>query len=51
MGSKYKEITSGNKRECQSSKKTKRKQPARYYGDARIKMEGINPCERCVCTG
>ena len=30
------------------SKKTKRKQPARYQGDMEIKLGGANSCERCV---
>jgi len=39
--SKHKEVTPGDK-------KAKEKQPTRYCRDARIKMEGANPCERYV---
>ena len=47
---KYKEAFLGNDADYQPSKKAKGKQPARYQGDTRIKLEGANPCKRYVCA-
>jgi len=49
-GSKHKEITLEDDRNYKSFKKTKKKQPARYCRDIRVKMEDVNPCERCMCV-
>jgi len=51
MGSKHKEVTAGDEEGQWPSKKVRGKQPGKYHGDATVKMEGANPCERCVCTG
>ena len=45
---KHKKITSKDKEEQWPSKKNKRKQPAKYYGDAGVKIGCINLCGRCV---
>ena len=50
IGTKCKEVILGDKKKWWPSKKNKGKQPARYCGDARIKMKDVNPCERCVNT-
>jgi len=50
MGSKYKEITTGDEEEQQPSKKARGKQPGKYHRGATVKMGGSNPCERCVCA-
>ena len=50
VGSKHKEAPPGDDVDCQPSKKTKGKQPARYQGDIGVKLGGTNPCERCVHT-
>ena len=42
IGSKHKEVTSGDK-------KAKKKKPEKYYKNTRVKIEGDNPYERCVC--
>ena len=47
VGSKCKEVTARDKERQQPSKKARE----RYCGDATVKMEGSNPCERCVCAG
>jgi len=47
-GSKYKKITARNEEEQWPSKKTKGKQQRKYHRSATVKMEGANPCERCV---
>jgi len=46
-GSKYKEVTTRDKEGQWPSKKTRGK----YCRGAIVKMEGTNPCERCVSTG
>jgi len=51
MESKHKEVISGDEKEQWSSKKNKRKQPARYYKDTTVKMKNVNSCERYVSTG
>ena len=48
VGTKYKEVTLGDKEKWQPSKKNKGKQPARYHRDAGIKIGRANPCERYV---
>jgi len=48
VGSKHKEVSPEDNRNCQPSKKTKGKQPARYHRDNRVKMGNANPYERCV---
>ena len=50
-GSKCKEVATGGGEEQQLSKKARGKQLGKYHGGAAVKMEGSNPCERCVCTG
>ena len=50
VGSKCKEVTTGDKEWQQPSKKTREKQPEKYYGSAIVKIGGANPCERCVST-
>jgi len=50
-GSKCKEVATGDKEVQQPSKKTRGKQPWKYYRGATVKMGGSNPCERCVCAG
>ena len=50
-GSKRKEVTAGDEKEQQSSKKARGKQPGKYHGGAAVKMGGSNPCERCVYAG
>ena len=45
-GTKCKEVTLENKERQWPSKKNKRKQPARYCGDARVKIESVNLYER-----
>jgi len=50
-GSKHREVNSEEKKGQWPSKKTKRKQPGKYCRDARVKIGGVNPCERCMCTG
>jgi len=47
VGSKCKEVTIGDEKEQQPSKKARGK----YHGDATVKIGGSIPCERCVCTG
>jgi len=48
IGSKYKEVTLGDDRDYWPSKKAKGKQPARYYGDIRVKI-GVLTSMRGVC--
>ena len=49
-GSKRKEVTARDKEGQWPSKKARGKQPGKYCGGATVKMEGSNPCERCVCA-
>ena len=51
MGSKHKEVATGDEEEQWLSKKARGKQPGKYYGGAAVKMGGSNPCKRYVCTG
>jgi len=48
--SKCKEVTTGDEEWQQPSKKTREKQPEKYYGSATVKMGGANPCEKYVST-
>jgi len=48
-GSKYKEVTLEDDRDCQPSKKAKETQPARYHRDIRVKMKVLIPV-RDVCV-
>ena len=50
IGSKCREAFSEDDVDHWSSKKAKRKQPARYQGDMGIKVEGTNLCKRCMHT-
>ena len=50
MGSKHKEVTTGDKERQRPSKKAREKQPEKYYKGATAKMGSFNPCERCVCA-
>ena len=49
-GSKHKEVTAGDEKRQQPSKKARRKQPGKYCGGAAVKMGSSNLCERCVCA-
>ena len=51
MGSKHKEITTGDKEGQWPSMKAREKQPEKYCGVATVKMGGAKPCKRCVCAG
>jgi len=51
MGSKHKEVASGDKEGQQPSKKAKEKQPGKYHRGATVKMGDTNLCERCVSAG
>ena len=46
MGSKQKEVTTGDKEGQWLSKKARRK----YCGDGTVKMWSSNSCKRCVCV-
>ena len=46
VGSKCKEVVSGDKERHQLPKKAKEK----YYRDDTVKMGDANPCERYVCA-
>ena len=50
MRSKCKEVTAKDEEVQWPSKKTKEKQPEKYYRGAAVKMKSANPCERCVST-
>ena len=47
-GSKCKEVAARDKEGQRPFKKARRKQPEKYHRGAAVKMEGSNPCERCV---
>jgi len=49
-GSKHKEIATRDEKGQWLSKKSREKQQRKYRGSTTVKMEGANPCERCVCT-
>ena len=51
MGSKHKDVATGDKEGQLPTKKARGKQPKKYCGGAIVKMEGANSCERCVSTG
>jgi len=51
VGSKRKEITTGDEEVQWPSKKARGKQLGKYHGGAAVKMGGANSCERCVSTG
>jgi len=46
VGSKCKEIATGDKKKQWPSKKARGK----YHGGTTVKMGGANLCERCMCT-
>jgi len=48
--SKYKEVTTRNKKRQRPSKKAKEKQQGKYCRNTTIKMGDANPYERCVST-
>ena len=50
MGSKCKEVTTGDEEWQQLSKKAREKQLGKYCRGATVKMGGTNPCERCMST-
>jgi len=50
-GSKCKEVAVEDEEEQRPSKKAREKQLEKYRRGAAVKMEGSNPCERCVCAG
>ena len=50
VGSKHKEVATGDKEGQQLSKKTRGKQLGKYHRSAAVKMGGSNPCERYVCA-
>jgi len=50
-GSKRKEVTTKDEEVQRPSKKARGKQPGKYCRGAAVKMEGANPCERCVSAG
>ena len=50
MRSKYKEVTSRDKKGQQPSKKAKGKQMEKYCGGITVKMGDANPCKRYVST-
>jgi len=51
VGSKCKEVATGDKEVQQPSKKARGKQPGKYCRGATVKMGGANFCERCVNAG
>ena len=50
VGSKCKEITTGDEEGQQLSKKAKERQLEKYCGGATVKMGDANPCERYIST-
>jgi len=46
VGSKHKEVISGDKERQWPSKKAKEKQPEKYHGGTAVKMGDTNLCER-----
>jgi len=50
IGSKCKEVATGDKEGQQPFKKARGKQPGKYCGGATAKMGGSNSCERYVCA-
>jgi len=51
MGSKCKEVATGDEEMQQPSKKARGKQPGKYRRDAAVKMGDANPYKRCVSAG
>ena len=51
MGFKHKEVATRDEEGQQPSKKARGKQPGKYYRGATVKIEGSNPCKRCVYAG
>jgi len=51
VGSKHKEVATRDEEIQQPSKKARGKQPEKYRRGTAVKMEGSNPCERCMCAG
>ena len=51
VGSKHKEVIIGDEEEQQPSKKARGKQLEKYHRGATVKMEGANPCEKCMSAG
>jgi len=50
IGSKYKEVATGDEEKQRLFKKAKKKQQEKYYRNTAVKIEDANPCERCVST-
>ena len=50
VGFKCKEVATRDKEGQWPSKKARGKQPRKYCRDATVKIEGSNPCKRCVYT-
>ena len=51
IGSKHKEVATGDEEEQWSSKKARGKRLGKYHGDTTVKMGGATPCKRCVYAG
>jgi len=51
IGSKHKEVTSGNEEGQSPSKKAKERQQGKYHKGAAVKMGGTNPCEKYISAG
>ena len=51
MGSKCKDIATGDGEGQCPSKKTRGKQLGKYSGGTAMKMEGVYPCEKYVSAG
>jgi len=51
VGSKHKEVATGDEEEQWPSKKARGKQLEKYRRGTVVKIGGATPCERCVCTG
>jgi len=49
VGSKHKEVATGDEEVQQPSKKARGKQLGKYCGGTTAKMRGSNPCKRYVC--
>ena len=49
IGSKHKEVVARDEEVQWPSKKARRKQLEKYHEGATVKIEGSNPCKRCVC--
>ena len=51
IGSKHKEVTSGDEEGHWPPKKAKGRQQKKYHRGTTVKIGGTNLCERCVSTG